>query len=83
MKTVELPTPIKIGETDVAEFSIREPRSGELRGLEVASILRMDYNTHRTLIPRICPQLTANVMDQLSPKNLLAVQTEVVGFFVD
>lgn len=83
MKTVKLPTPIKIGDTEITEVALREPRAGELRGLEVVSLLRMDYASTRTLLPRICPQLTANVIDDMSPRNLLAIQTEVVDFFVN
>ncbi|MGL5589074.1 MAG: phage tail assembly protein [Aeromonas veronii] len=89
MKTVKLPTPIKRpagpeGEDrDVKEVSIREPRAGELRGLETVALLRMDYNSHRTIIPRLCPQLTANDVDGMDPKTLLAVQQEIVSFFVE
>ena len=90
MKPVSLPVPIirpaKVeGQepTEITEIQLREPRAGELRGLEVVALLRMDYTSHRTLIPRICPALTANDIDALNPRNLLAIQTEVVGFFVD
>ncbi|ANZ52214.1 putative tail protein [Aeromonas phage Ahp2] len=89
MMKVILPTPIKRtpgpeGEDrDVKEVMLREPKGGDLRGFETVAILRMDYTAHRTLIPRICPQLTANDIDQMDPKTLLAVQQEVVGFFVD
>lgn len=83
MKSVKLPTTIKLGDKDVTELTIREPRAGELRGLEVVSLLRMDYTQHRTLIPRVCPALTVNDVDNLSPKNLVAIQQEIVGFFVE
>lgn len=88
MKPVKLPTPIKRtpgpeGEDrDVKEVTFREPKGGDLRGFETIAILRMDYNAHRTLIPRICPQVTANDIDAMDPKTLLALQTEVVDFFV-
>lgn len=83
MKIVPLPTPIKRGEIELTKVTMREPKGGELRGLETVAILRMDYTAHRTLIPRICPELTANDVDAMDPKNLLEVQQAVVGFFVE
>ncbi|MGL5286164.1 MAG: phage tail assembly protein [Aeromonas sp.] len=83
MKPVTLPTPIKRGETEISVVHFRAPKGGELRGLETIALLRMDYVSHRTLIPRICPEITANDIDQMDPKTLLEVQQEVVGFFVE
>lgn len=89
MKTVKLPDPIQRtrgpeGEDrNIKEVQLRQPRAGELRGLEVVSLLRMDFNSHRTLLPRICPMLTANDIDAMTPKTLLELQQEVVGFFVE
>ena len=81
-RTVTLKTPIKRGENEIKEVQLREPKSGELRGLDNFSVLRMDVNTHRTLVPRIS-NLTANEFDALPPKDLLAVQQEVVAFFTE
>lgn len=81
-RTVTLKTPIKRGEEEVNTVRLREPRAGELRGLENFSILRMDVSAHRTLVPRLC-DMTANEFDNLSPKDLLAVQQEVVAFFTE
>ncbi|MGL4755663.1 MAG: phage tail assembly protein [Aeromonadaceae bacterium] len=89
MITIKLPTPIKRKEgpngenNDISEVMMREPKGGELRGLETLALIRMDYASHRTLIPRICPQITANDIDAMDPKTLLAVQQELVGFFVE
>lgn len=89
MKTITLPTPIiRTGKegaepTELKEVTMMEPKGSALRGLETIAVLRMDFAAHRTLIPRICPQLTANDIDAMDPKTLLAVQTEVVGFFVE
>ncbi len=81
-RTVTLKTPIKRGEEDIKTVTLREPRSGELRGLDNFSVLRMDVNAHRTLVPRIS-NLTANEFDALPPKDLLSVQQEVVAFFTE
>lgn len=81
-RTVTLKTPIKRGEEDIKTVTLREPRAGELRGLDNFSVLRMDITAHRTLVPRIS-NMTANEFDALPPKDLLAVQQEVVAFFTE
>lgn len=81
-RTVTLKTPIKRGEKEIKQVDLREPRSGELRGLDLFGVLRMDVSAHRTLVPRIS-NLTANEFDDLPPKDLLAVQQEVVAFFTE
>lgn len=83
MKSVKLPDPVKRGDTEIAEIQLRQPKAGELRGLEVVALLRMDFTSHQTLIPRICPMLTKDDVGNMTPKTLLEVQQEVVGFFVD
>ena len=42
----------------------------------------MNVGAHRTLIPRIS-NITANEFDLLRPKDLIAVQQEVVAFFME
>ncbi|GHC34713.1 tail protein [Kushneria pakistanensis] len=85
-RTVPLANPITRGKDDSAQtidtVTLREPTSGELRGLDNFSILRMDINAHRTLVPRLS-NITVNEFDALRPKDLLAVQQEVVAFFTE
>lgn len=81
-KTVKLNQPIKRGEEEITEITLREPKSSELRGLELFSVLRMDVTAHRTLIPRIS-NITANEFDQFGPKDLAIVTNEVVSFFME
>ncbi|MFD2178515.1 phage tail assembly protein [Veronia pacifica] len=80
MATVKLSFPLKRGEKAIKTLDITKPDTGSLRGLEIFSLLRMDVNAHRQLLPRIS-SLTANEFDALDPVDLVAVQTEVVGFF--
>ncbi|EGQ9107509.1 phage tail assembly protein [Vibrio cholerae] len=82
MSKVTLKRPLKRGEDDIIEIEFKEPNTGSLRGLEMYSILRMDVNTHRTLVPRIS-NITANEFDMLAPYDLAAVQSEVVSFFTE
>lgn len=81
-RTVPLNQVIARGETEIKEVTLREPKSSELRGLELFSVLRMDVTAHRTLIPRIS-NITANEFDQLGPKDLALVTNEVVSFFME
>ncbi|MGL5526386.1 MAG: phage tail assembly protein [Aeromonas veronii] len=75
---IPLPRPIR----GMTSIRIREPSAGELRGLDVYDLLRMNIQAHRTLIPRIS-QLTANDLDTMRPREIMAVMQEVVGFFVE
>lgn len=81
-KTVTLTSPLKRGDQEITEVTLREPRAGELRGLEMFDVIRMGVNAHRTLVPRIS-NITANEFDALAPRDLLSVNTEVVGFFTE
>lgn len=81
-KTVTLTRPLKRGDQEITEVTLREPAAGELRGLEMFDVIRMGVNAHRTLVPRIS-NITANEFDALAPRDLLSVNTEVVGFFTE
>ncbi|MEH6353863.1 tail assembly chaperone E/41/14-like protein [Pseudomonas sp. SJZ085] len=79
---VVLTRPIKRGETEITEVTMREPGAGELRGLDMFDVIRMNVTAHRTLVPRIA-NITANEYDMLAPKDLMSLQTEVVAFFME
>lgn len=79
---VKLSKPIKRGDKEITEVNVREPSAGELRGLDNHDVLRMSVSAHRKLLPRISC-ITANEFDQLPPKDLIALQSEVVSFFTD
>lgn len=81
-RTVTLTRPLKRGDQEITEVTLREPSAGELRGLEMFDVIRMGVNAHRTLVPRIS-NITANEFDALAPRDLLSVNTEVVGFFTE
>ncbi len=82
MKKVILSSPVKRGDAEISTVELREPSAGELRGLDNFDVLRMNVGAHRTLIPRIS-NITANEFDMLRPKDLIAVQQEVVAFFME
>lgn len=80
--TLILNKPLKRGDTEITKVHFNEPNTGSLRGLEMFGVLRMDINTHRTLVPRIT-DLDTNLFDMLSPTDLVAVQNKVVSFFME
>lgn len=81
--TVTLETPIKRGDQEITALSLRKPASGELRGIALADLLRLDVAALITVLPRITsPTLTAHEASQLDLVDLTALGTEVLGFFV-
>lgn len=81
-KTVELKRALKRGETEIKQLTLREPKSSELRGLEMMAIVRMDITQIRTLVPRIS-DITTNEFDMLSPSDLASVCADVASFFME
>ena len=79
MNTIELKAPVTRGEKTIDKVELREPRAGELRGLELMSVVRMDVNSLRILLPRIC-DLNANEVDQLHPADLTKLASEITVF---
>ncbi|MFK0032982.1 phage tail assembly protein [Pseudomonas monteilii] len=78
---VELDTPIKRGDTEIALVTLRKPTSGELRGLHLAELLQMDVASLIKLIPRIS-ELNEYEVSRLDPADLFAVGTKVSGFLL-
>lgn len=81
-KIVTLTRPLKRGDTQIETVKLREPSTGELRGLDSMDVLRMGVDAHKKLVPRIS-NITENEFNLLSPKDLVLIQNEVVTFFVE
>jgi hypothetical protein len=79
-KTVALFEPLKVGGKKVSEITIRQPRTGELRGLSLIDVLRLDVAAYLTLLPRIT-ELDGGHLDEMAlvDFNRLCVATQ--GFF--
>lgn len=81
--SVALPLPIKRGDTEISELTLRKPRAGELRGVTLAHLLQSDITAILTVLPRISePPIAQHEADALEPENLVAVTGEIVGFFL-
>lgn len=81
--TIKLTQPIQRGETPISEVTLRKPMGGDLRGLNVQSLIQADYNAVRTLVPRIAaPQLLETDLDAMEAEDIAAIAGEVIGFFM-
>lgn len=80
-RTVTLEEPIERGEAKITTIELRSPKAGELRGLNNFEIIQANVTAHRALIPRIS-SITAAEFDKLEPADLMALQQEVIAFFM-
>ncbi|MDT8758250.1 phage tail assembly protein [Sphingomonas psychrotolerans] len=82
-ETVTLATPVKRGETTIADLMLRKPTAGELRGLNLSEIVSSDVTAILTLIPRISsPPLTQPEADALEADDLTEIGGVIRGFFM-
>lgn len=80
---VDLEKPIVRGDQTISKVNLRKPSAGELRGLYLSDLLKLDVGALHTLLPRITsPTLTAQDVSQLDPCDLVALGGEVVLFFM-
>lgn len=78
---VELESPIKRGNTEIAKVQLRKPRAGELRGMSLANLANLDVSSLIKLVPRISqPALVEQEVANLDPADLTALGVEVAYF---
>lgn len=81
--TVTLDEPIERDGETVGIVALRKPRSGELRGLSMIDVVKLEVDAIAELLPRITqPTLTPVEIANLSPADLFAMSTEIAGFFL-
>lgn len=80
--TVTLPVAQKIGGKQTKEVTLRKPMAGELRGLNMLDLVRMDVSAIGTVLPRISdPMIGQEDFSTLESENLMELAGEVAGFF--
>lgn len=85
LKKVTLDNPIKRGDDgeEIKEIGLRKPSAGELRGLSMADLARLDVNAVLKLLPRISvPTLTQAEVNLMQTEDLFACCTEIGGFLL-
>jgi len=81
--TVTLDTPIRRGTTNIESITLRKPNSGELRGVSLVDLLRMDVASVIKVLPRIStPSLTAVEVAGMDPADLLELGSKISGFLL-
>ncbi|NWK44886.1 phage tail assembly protein [Ralstonia pickettii] len=80
---ITLDTPIKRGDQVISVLTLRKPGSGELRGVSLMDLMRMDVTALHTVLPRItAPTLTTADVSKLDLADLVKIATEVTGFLL-
>jgi len=80
---VPLETPIKRGDQTITSVTLRKPKSGELRGLSLSALMRVDVDSLQVLLPRISsPTLTKFDVANIDPVDLVALGSEVLAFLL-
>jgi hypothetical protein len=81
--TVTLDTPIRRGTTTIDSITLRKPSSGELRGMSLVELLKMDVASIMKVLPRIsAPSLTAVEVSGMDPADLLELGSKISGFLL-
>lgn len=81
--TVPLTRPITVNDQPVATLSLREPATGELRGVQLSQLLAGDQVSVARVLSRICtPPLTEAQIGTLAVRDFTAAYAALAGFFV-
>lgn len=83
VEVVTLDCPIKRGDTEIKEVTLRKPLAGQLRGIKLAELLNLDVGSVQLVLPRIsAPALLPHEIAQLDPADLAELGVKVASFFV-
>ena len=80
---ITLETGIVRGGQTFSTLRIRKPKAGELRGLQLDSLMSGDVNAVMSVLPRISsPSITAEEAEGLEMPDLIACAGAIKGFFM-
>ncbi len=83
LATVNLDFPFARGDQQIGKVQVRRPRSGELRGLNIADLVQMNVAATAKLLPRITvPPLTETEINNLDPADLTQFGMEIQDFLL-
>lgn len=79
--TVNLETPIDIGGSNASAIDLRRPTAGELRGVNLLDIARMETAAVCTVLTRIStPKISQAEAALLDPVDLFTIAVEIATF---
>lgn len=82
-KTLDLEQPVVRGEQTIDKVSIRRPTAGEMRGVSLLDLSRMESTAISELIPRLTvPPLTKPEVNAMSLVDFMAIGVEIAGFLL-
>lgn len=82
VEVVTLDFPIKRGDTEVKEITLRKPLTGQLRGIKLGELLNLDVASVQMLLPRIStPTLLPHEVAQIDPADIAELSIKVATFF--
>lgn len=80
---VDLDTPIIRGEQTITSVEVRKPASGELRGVSLSDVLKMDVQALIKVVPRVTtPTLTEQDVARMDAADLLQIGSTVAAFLL-
>lgn len=78
---VTLSNPIKRGDKEIVDITLRKPNTGSLRGCSLSGLLTADVDQVVKILPRISdPVLTELDIEALDVKDLIQCAGEIVTF---
>lgn len=82
-QAVTLDEPITRGDTKIAFIEIRKPKSGALRGINLADLLQMNTDAIMKITPRVSePTITIQEAEALEPADLLKIGAAIASFLL-
>lgn len=81
---VKLNQPITRGEKQITDVLLREPKGGDLRGINLSDLLQMEVGTVTRVVERIStPLIDPATFNELPPTDILNLSLGVISFFAD
>lgn len=79
---IKLPIPFKKDGKKITAIELRQPCSGDLRGLTLTAVCQMDFTAGCTLLPRISILNERDLLD-MDTENLTVLLVGIASFFVN
>ena len=81
--SVTLDDPLTRGKQTISTITLRKPRGGDLRGLNLVDVANLNVSALQKLLPRISdPILTEHEVSSMGPADLLALGAKVAYFLL-